>query len=286
MNYTLRQLTVFQKVVETSSITRAAELLHMTQPAVSIQLRNFQDNFDIPLTQIVGRQLHITEFGLEIASLGAEILGRVDGMGHRALAFKGIMAGTLRLASASTGKYVLPYFLSDFMRRHPGVDLVVNVTNRQTALRELEDNQIDMALVSVLPDGLGVEEEKLISNDLYLVTGAKGPWSNMNWDQLGVQVPLIFREAGSATRKSMERYLNQNGVEVRKKLELSSNEAVKQALVAGLGVSILPLIGIRHELASGELKLIHQPDLPLSYGMEAGVADQQGVVSSCCGVYS
>ena len=115
MNYTLHQLQVFVKVVQTKSITKAANELFLTQPGVSIQLKNFQDQFDIPLTEVVGRQLYVTEFGNEIAAIATEILQQVQEIDYKTAAFKGILSGRLRIAVVSTGKYVMPYFLTDFL---------------------------------------------------------------------------------------------------------------------------------------------------------------------------
>jgi len=114
MNYTLHQLQIFLKVVETKSITKASEELHLTQPAVSIQMSNFQNQFEIPLTEVVGRKLYITAFGLEIAQIAQKIIDEVETINYKTMAFKGLLSGKLKLSVVSTGKYVMPYFLTDF----------------------------------------------------------------------------------------------------------------------------------------------------------------------------
>ena len=136
MNYTLHQLQVFLKVTQTKSITKAAEELYLTQPAVSIQLRNLQDQFDIPLTEVVGRQLYVTDFGQEIAKAAEAILNEVQTINHKTLAYKGQLSGRLKIASASTGKYVIPYFLSGFLKEHPGIELSLDVTNKTKVVGE------------------------------------------------------------------------------------------------------------------------------------------------------
>ncbi|MFN2430704.1 MAG: LysR family transcriptional regulator, partial [Cryomorphaceae bacterium] len=170
MVYTIHQLQIFLKVVQVRSITKAADALFMTQPAVSIQLRNFQDQFEIPLYEVVGRQLFITDFGKEIAEIADRVIAELNALNYKTEAYKGILTGKLRISSASTGKYVIPHFLSGFTGLHPGVDLVLDVTNKTRVLQSLKDNEIDFALVSVVPEKLEVEEIELIENRLFLVS--------------------------------------------------------------------------------------------------------------------
>jgi DNA-binding transcriptional LysR family regulator len=254
MHYTLHQLRIFHCVSQTLSITKAAEIMNLTQPAVSIQLKNFQDQFPIPLTEVVGRKLFITDFGKEIALAAEKIMEEMEAIAFKSRAFQGELSGKLTLSVVSTGKYVMPYFLADFMNAHPGVELVLDVTNKSQVLASLETNQVDFSLVSVLPEKLLIDSVSLLPNKLHLVSGAGMQFEEPQYDSsLLNDLPLIFREQGSGTRLVVENYLQRNGIPVRKKMELTSNEAVKQAVLAGLGVSIMPLIGIRHEL---ELKLL------------------------------
>ena len=169
MNYTLHQLQLFLKIVEKKSITKAALELNLTQPAVSIQLKNFQDQFDIPLTEVVGRQLFVTEFGAEIAQIAERILNEVQTINHKTLTYKGIVAGKLKIAIVSTGQYIMPYFLSDFMEKYPQIDLYVEVTNRKKVLESLQNNEVDFALVSVLPNDFKVNAETILDNKIFLI---------------------------------------------------------------------------------------------------------------------
>ncbi|SNS62647.1 DNA-binding transcriptional regulator, LysR family [Belliella buryatensis] len=264
MNYTLHQLMIFQKITETSSITKAAEELHLTQPAVSIQLRNLQEQFDIPLTEVVGRRLVVTDFGWEIAAATEKIIQEVQGINYKTAAFKGLMSGKLKISVVSTGKYVMPYFLAGFLKEHPEVDLKLDVTNKAKVLESLSANEVDFALVSILPDTINVEGVELMPNQLCLVASKDFDLTKKVFDeQVFEDITLIYREEGSGTRLSMERYLNERKVAVRKKIVLTSNEAVKQAVLAGMGCSIMPLIGIKNELKSGELKVVPVKGLPL-----------------------
>lgn len=264
MNYTLHQLQVFLKVAENKSITRAAEELNLTQPAVSIQLRNFQDQFDIPLTEVVGRQLYVTDFGHEIEEAAREIVKRAEDIQHRTLAYRGFLTGKIKISVASTGKYVMPYFLQDFFREHPGIELAMDVTNKSRVTESLQRNEVDLALVSIPPDRLKLEHLDLISNKLFLVSHpeAKHPASKSP-AKIFNGLPLIHREPGSGTRQAMEEFMEKLNLPPERKLELTSNEAVKQAVMAGLGSSIMPLIGIRNELQLGQLQIIPVKGLPV-----------------------
>ncbi|HAA18114.1 MAG TPA: LysR family transcriptional regulator [Cytophagales bacterium] len=254
MDYTIHQLRVFLKVAHLQSVTRASEELNMTQPAVSIQLKNFQDQFDIPLTEVIGRKLYVTDFGREIEAMAGSIMENFEAIRYKTEAYRGMLTGKLKISSASTGKYVMPYFLTGFLAQHSGVDLVLDVTNKSQVVASLKRNEIDFALVSVLPDNVEVEEELMIDNKLYLVS--REPERNEDH-------PLIYREEGSATRAAMEAHFGPMGKLNRRRIELTSNEAVKQAVMAGLGDSIMPLIGIRNELLKEQLYLVSAPDLPI-----------------------
>jgi DNA-binding transcriptional LysR family regulator len=262
MNYTLHQLQVFLKVSETKSITKAAEELYLTQPAVSIQLKNFQEQFDIPLTEVVGRQLYVTEFGQEIARAAENILNEVHAINYKTMAFKGKLTGKLKITSVSTGKYVIPYLLADFMKLHSEVELMLDVTNKNRVVKSLERNEVDFALVSVAPE-MNIQSIPLMENQLVLVANRsyKKPKQPLSLNEIQ-QLPLIYREMGSGSRHMMERFLEQQNITITKKIELTSNEAVKQAIIAGLGCSIMPIIGIKNELYNGDLQIIPAEGLP------------------------
>lgn len=264
MYYTLNQLQIFLKIVKTQSVTKAAEELHLTQPAVSIQLRNFQDQFDIPLTEVIGRKIYITNFGHEIAQSAENIIDQVHAIDYKTLAYKGKLSGKLKISIVSTGKYIMPYFLADFMKEHSGIELLIDVTNKNSVIESLEKNEVDFALVSILPTKLNIEKLDLLQNKLYLVGSTNTKFENkIKSKDLFKDLPLIFREKGSGTRQTMENFFERNAISVLNKMELTSNEAVKQALLAGLGYSIMPLIGIKNELRNNELQIIPIKGLPI-----------------------
>lgn len=264
MDYTLHQLRVFLKVAEYNSITRASEDLFLTQPAVSIQLKKFQEQFSIPLTEVVGRQLYVTDFGKEIALAAEKILEEVEAINYKTIQYRNQLAGKLKISVASTGKYVMPYFLSDFMAEHRGVDLIMDVTNKTEVVKSLEENKVDFALVSVIPDQLKTNSVSLLSNKLFLVGSPKLRLKEKISDKKKFEeYPFLFREPGSATRMAMEDFIGKHDLPTFKRMELTSSEAVKQAVIAGLGYTIMPLIGIKNALEINEIEIIPYQGLPI-----------------------
>jgi LysR family transcriptional regulator, low CO2-responsive transcriptional regulator len=265
MNFTLSQLNIFLKVAQTRSITKASEELHLTQPAVSIQLKNFQQQFDIPLTEVINQRIFITDFGKEIAVTAEKILTEVYDINYKMSAFKGQLAGKLKISAVSTGKYVIPFFLSTFLKKNPGVELSLDVTNKAKVIKSLEKNEVDFSLVSVIPENLSLNNLELIQNKLFVVGNMEEKYrKKKSYDNsIFEKIPLIYREQGSGTRYVMEKFIKANNLPVKKKMELTSNEAVKQAVIAGLGYSIMPLIGIKNELNNQELQIIPVQGFPI-----------------------
>jgi len=264
MNYTLHQLEIFLKVFELQSVTKASEALYLTQPAVSIQLKKFQEQFKIPLFEIVGRRIYITEFGEEVAQTAQKIMEEVKAIDYKALSYQGELAGKLKIAIVSTAKYVMPYFISDFINEHRGVDLIMDVTNKASVIRALENNEVDFAMVSTIPKKLKINRIELMKNELFLVGGKDYKQTGKNLSKSEFQkLPLIYREQGSATRLAMEKFINLKKISSYKKMELTSNEALKQAVISGLGYSIMPLIGIKNAVRIGDLQIIPVKGLPI-----------------------
>jgi DNA-binding transcriptional LysR family regulator len=200
MNYTLNQLKIYLKVVQSKSITKAADELNLTQPAVSIQLKNFQAQFEIPLIEIIGKKVYVTDFGKEIAQSAEGIIEQVYAINFKTSAYKGQLFGRLKVSIVSTGKYVLPYFLNGFLRLNPGVELEMDVTNRDKVLDSLDQNEVDFSLVSLEIDRPNYEYLPLLQNDLYFIGNPET--ANM-LPELGQvnsksELPFIFREKAQA----------------------------------------------------------------------------------------
>ena len=264
MNYTLHQLEIFLTVYNLQSVTKASEALYLTQPAVSIQLKNFQEQFKIPLFEVVSRKIYITEFGKEIALAAENILNEVKAINYKALSYQGELAGKLKIAIVSTAKYVMPYFISNYINENRGIDLVMDVTNKTEVIQALENNEVDFAMVSTIPKRLKVNTIELMENQLYMVGGKnyKHKGKNLSYSEFK-KLPLIYREQGSATRLAMEQFIESRKISTYKKMELTSNEALKQAVISGLGYSIMPLIGNKNAIANGDLQIIPVKGLPI-----------------------
>jgi len=180
-------------------------------------------------------------------------------------AHKGQLTGKLKLSVVSTGKYIAPYFIVDFIKQHPGIELFMDVTNKAQVVTSLEKNEVDFSLVSVLPENLKIDKVELMQNKLFVVGNSEVSYEASQYDKsIFENIPLIYRELGSGTRHVMEKFIIQNSLPVLKKMELTSNEAVKQAVIAGLGYSIMPLIGIKNELVNQQLQIIPVEGFPIT----------------------
>ncbi len=262
MNYTLNQLRIYLKITQTLSITKAANELNLTQPALSIQLKNFQQQFEYPLIEVIQKKIHVTGLGKEIAKAAESIINEVDNINYTSQNYKNKLAGHLKISIISTGKYIMPFFLNSFLKENEKIDLTMDVTNKSKVLKSLAENEIDFALVSDMPENINVAQYKLIENTLFLF-GNKEIDVKKPIDQILEKTSIIFREIGSDTNEVMDKFFKKLKIRPRKKLELTSNEAVKQAVIAGLGISIMPLIGSRNEIERGDLKIIPAIGLPI-----------------------
>lgn len=264
MNYTLNQLRIFLKITQTKSITKAAEELNLTQPAISIQLKNFQDQFDIPLTEIIGRKIYITEFGMEISHLAENIINLAYDLNLKKNSFQGILGGRLKISTESIGKYILPYLMTDFIQINTNIELVLDVTNKNRVTSSLLENEVDFALVSEIPEGIQIESLPLFKNQLYFVCHQSLEINSIQeLEEKLNHTFLLYREKGSGTREIMEEYFKKNKIKSSRYITLTSNEAIKQTILSGIGISLLPIIGIKNELEKGLLKIIPLTGFPI-----------------------
>ena len=266
MNISLTQLRALKAIALQESITGAARSLNMTQPAVSIQLKNLQEQFEVPLTEIIGKRIHITEFGQELVEMADRIFDEVAQIEQKMLGLKGLLGGKIRISAVSTGKYIIPYLMADFMKIHPHVEISLEVSNRYSVLAHLQENTTDLALISVSPPSdLAFDSITLEENKWYLACAPdlaekfQAQIDANNWSK----VPFILREKGSGTRLKMEEFFNSRNIKVDSKMELATNEAVKQAVMAGLGASVLSNFSMSQEIEDHRITLLKYPDLPI-----------------------
>jgi DNA-binding transcriptional LysR family regulator len=246
--YTLRQLDTFLEVARQLSVSRAADLLHVTQPAVSMQVRQLEEIVGMPLYEQVGRKIQLTEAGVdfEMYAIGAvaQLKQLEDAMAQR----RGLKKGRVTLAMVSTAKYFVPMLLVKFRKRFPDIDISLQIHNRENIMQLLARNEIDLVIMGRSPDALDCVATAFATNPLGVILDGED---------------FVVRENGSGTRQAMERLFADNGIHPRIVMEMPSNETIKQAVMAGMGLSFLSLRTIRHELASGHLVLLDIVGLPL-----------------------
>ncbi|MEM9051741.1 MAG: LysR family transcriptional regulator [Bacteroidota bacterium] len=267
MNFTLHQLKVFLKVAERNSVTEAAAELNLTQPAVSSQLKLLQTQVGLPITEIIGRRIHITETGRELAILAREIVQKSDELDERMTSKKGKVSGKLNLSVVSTGKYFVPPILAEFNKKFPDVKIKVDVTKRSDCENALIDYEADFIVATSDHSLDSYSKVNFLPNPLVLTAPSnpvnfKVPKGKLKPEDLK-NLPFIYRERGSGTRRRMDEFLHKISVAPEVSMELVTNEAVKQLILAGFGVSFLSIYSMRLELQHNELQIIPHTRLPL-----------------------
>jgi len=265
MNVTFRQLRVFEAVARHLSFTRAAEELHLTQPAVSMQVKQMEGAVGLPLFEQMGRRVYLTEAGNVMHHYSRLIAENLVEAEQAMEELKGIEGGRLRITVASTVNYFASRLLSDFCRQHHGVRVVLDVTNREGLLATLEANETDIALMGKPPDSLDVDAEPFMENPLVVIAAPDHPLAGRT------RVPLarlreetfLMREPGSGTRMAMERFFREKNTELSSTIEMTSNEAIKQSVQAGLGLGIVSAHTLELELEVGRLVILKVQSFPI-----------------------
>ena len=263
---TLRQLKVFEAVARHLSFSRAAEELHLTQPAVSMQVKGLEAQAELPLFEQVGKKIHLTEAGAEVARFALELLSGLKDCEDTLAAIRGVSGGRLHLAVVSTAKYFAPRLLAEFSRRHPGVTVKLSVVNREEVIAALQANQVDLAIMGRPPRGLDVEATAFAKHPHGIIAAPDHPLAakrRLDLTRLAGENFLI-REPGSGTRMSMERVFADRGVKPASSMELASNETIKQAVMAGMGLAFLSLHTVGLELAAGKLARLDVVGTPVT----------------------
>ena len=251
-NITLRQLKIFEAVARHLSFSRAAEELHLTQPAVSMQVQALEDQAGLPLTEQAGKKVRLTAAGEEVARQARRIAEQLREAGEALAALKGVEAGRLKIGVVSTAKYFAPSLLAEFRRRHPGVEIQLTVSNRGTVVRHLAENDIDLAIMGTPPSEFDTVAKVFAEHPLVFIAAPDHPLAGkrrIEPRQLADET-LLFREPGSGTRVALERFLGEHQVSVGATMELGSNETIKQAVMAGLGIAFISkhTIGLEHSV--------------------------------------
>ena len=262
---TLRQLEIFDALAVHMSITRTAEALHLTPPAVSIQVRQLAEAAGQPLIEQVGKKLYLTDAGKATALASRDLFERMERLTQELAALQGLEKGSLRLAIITTAKYFVPRLLGEFSEQHPDIDVSLFVGNRKAILDRLSQNKDDLYILGQPPKNLKLTATPFALNQLVAIAYPKHPLAGkpaIPPAHLGEE-SFIAREQGSGTRLAYEDFFRQHKTELRIKMELESDETIKQTVAGRLGISILAKSTVEAELARGDLVLLNVKGLPL-----------------------
>jgi DNA-binding transcriptional LysR family regulator len=276
---TVRQLEILDAVGREGSVTAAAASLHLTQPAVSMQIKQLESQLHMALFEPVGRGLQITEPGRELAELATDLLRNLDDFDQTARQLRGVQRGRVRLGVVSTAKYFAPSLLARFLRTHPGLDFRLNVYNREEIIEKLQGYAIDLGIMGRPPDGANLAGTPFAPNPLAILAAPSHPLSRRS--VLGPadleHERFIVREAGSGTRIAMDRYFSDAAIHVQPVMEADSNETIKQAVMAGIGIGFLSLHTVRLELGAGRIVQLPVEGLPLQRQWHVVRSRQRGL---------
>lgn len=262
---TFRQLQVFKAVYEKQSYSKAGELLGLTQPAVSSQIRQLEQALEMPMFEYVGRRLFSTPAAERLAAAIGAIFTELKDLQTDLAALEGKVAGELRLVAVNTAQYVVPYLLRAFLDLYPQVSVSVTVVNRAAAIQRLNDNSDDLVIMGMVPTEKPLASLPFLDNELVPVVPAGHPLLAQHSisAQEFLSANLLMRESGSGSRLALEMHCQQQRLAVKASMEIGSNDAVKHAVMAGLGVAVLPKLSILPELGVGNLKIVDIPGFPL-----------------------
>ena len=249
MHATFRQLEAFEAVARLGSMVRAAEELHLTQPTLSMQIKKLSEAVGAPLFDHVGRNLRLTEEGQDLLVMCREVFGAVARFDMALAERRGLKRGTLRIAAVTTAKYFIPRLLGDFCRRFPSIEVALEVAGRDQILSRLRDGLDDLYVFSQVPSEPPVEAIRFMENTMVMVAPSDHPLAGRAGIPLheAATEPFIMREAGSGTRTAVERLFADHGLTPRVRMQFGSNEAIKQAVIGGLGVSVLSRLALEHD---------------------------------------
>jgi DNA-binding transcriptional LysR family regulator len=255
---TLRRLKVFEAVARQRSFSRAAAELHLTQPAVSMQMQQLEQEVGLPLVEHMGRRVDITPAGQAVAECARAVVQRLREADEELAALKGSRGGELSISVVSTAKYHVPRLLVEFRRANPDVRVKLSVSNREAVVRDLAENAIDLAIMGRPPRGLDTVAVAFASHPIAIIAAPDHPLARKRRIPLArlAQEAFLIRERGSGTRSSMERVFAERGFRPRETVEISSNETIKQAVMAGMGVSFLSLHTVGLEVATGRIAVL------------------------------
>ena len=262
---TLRQLEVFTAIARLGSFTRAAEELFLTQPTVSMQIKKLTDAVGLPLFEQIGKKIYLTDAGRELNETCRHIFEHLSHFEMAIADMNGLKKGTLKLACVTTAKYFTPRLFGAFCQQHPGVDVSLKVSNRERVLERLADNQDDLYILGQPPEDIDAVVEPFLDNPLVVLAPSSHPLvgkKNIPLERLAEE-PFLVRESGSGTRAALERLFAEKGFTPKVRMELGSNEVIKQAIAVGLGLSVLSRHTLTLDGPSGQLAALDVEGFPI-----------------------
>jgi DNA-binding transcriptional LysR family regulator len=266
MNITFRQLKIFEAVARHLSFTRASQELHLTQPAVSMQIKQLEHAVGLPLFEQLGKKTYLTDAGREFGRYASGITAQLEELDQMVDELKGLKRGRLTIAVASTANYFVPRLLATFCRRHgDAVSVSLDVTNREQLLRSLAENRNDLVIMGQPPEGMTLVAERFLENPLVVIAPSGHPLADKKRIPMARlrEETFLVREQGSGTRSAMERYFAANNLKLATPMEMSSNEAIKQGVEAGLGLGVVSLHTLAMELALKRLVVLDVAKFPI-----------------------
>ncbi|MFM7025943.1 MAG: LysR family transcriptional regulator [Limnohabitans sp.] len=265
MNITFRQLRLFLALADTGSVSGAARVLHVTQPTASMQLREISESVGMPLYEVIARKVYLTDAGWRLARTARAIVDEWESFGQTVNAMQGLTRGRLRVAVVSTAKYFVPRLLGSFCERHPGIDISLEVLNRDGVVLRLRENRDDLYVMSMPPRDMDLEDQTFMDNPLVMIAPAGHPLSSRQRVPLKALTAerLILRERGSGTRLATDGFFEAQAFEPRNRLELGSNEAIKEAVAGHLGVAVISRHALKPDDLGRDLCLLSVTGLPI-----------------------
>jgi DNA-binding transcriptional LysR family regulator len=264
-NVTLRQLKVFEAVARQLSFSRAAEELHLTQPAVSMQVRQLEDTVGLPLTEQIGKKVFLTAAGTELARHARVVAQQLREAEAAFDALKGLRSGRLVLGVVSTAKYFAPRLLASFRALHTEVEIRLTAHNREVIVQQLADNQIDLAIMGRPPQDIATRAEAFADHPLVIIAAPEHPLAGLRRiDPVRLEGEVfLIREPGSGTLSAMERFLSEHGISAVQTMEFASNETIKQAVMANMGIAFISQHTVGLEMSAGRLACLPVTGLPV-----------------------
>jgi LysR family transcriptional regulator, low CO2-responsive transcriptional regulator len=257
MNITFRQLQLFRALVSTGSISGAAREANVTQPTASIHLKELTEEIGLPLYEVIGRTVHLTEAGKELATTARVMQNEWEAFEQKVAGLKGVERGRLRVAVVSTAKYFIPRLLGEFCAAHPGVEIALEILNRDGVIARLRDNLDDLYIMSRPPEDLALEDRVFLPNPLVIIAPRGHPLARKKGLELKslAHERFIMREEGSGTRLATDAHFKAQRFTPKVRLVLGSNEAIKEAVAGGLGLAIVSIHALRHAPTPGVVEL-------------------------------